>query len=824
MKKIHILHMIKRITFTLFLSLVLLSSINGQGWDFNFSIGSSGDVGNDVIHIPEFSDGKTFPVGLFSSDNSNHFHFSNITNEQSPGSASLFNPSGFSSMLNYTPVSSVMVGSDTTIVLSTQYDPETDKRNIYLSRYGTNPNAFPYELVWHQFFLDNNLFSASAAALDYTTDGELIILGTWQSEETTGGEYVNDVVLIKSNLSGQLIWTSLLTSEGDDRPVEVVTSPDGGYWLLKNVEANSSSADPTMWLVKTDVNGLLEWETNLGTNDTGYDMVATSDGGLAITGTNADEDLFVLKTDEMGFPLWRKDYNAPDRKMTGKGLVEDLQGNLITAGQVTFDANGEIDPFIAKLSSSGIALWERNYGKQDRPDGFNAIALTPGGNYLMGGYLEFENSPGFSFGLFAKTDTFGIIKGGLVHGNVFQDLNADCLPDTDEINLANWNVQVSNDSLNYFGNTDADGNYSIPVTAKAGDVTDYIVSIVPPSDYWAACANDIPIALEYLDTTNIDFSMVALIDCPFMEAQISNSNFRPCENANIYVQYCNTGTVTAEDAFIEITLDDYLSYNGATITPSVIDGQTYTFPTGDMAINSCLDFVISVEVSCDSTLQLGDALCIEASLFPDSLCAPPNQIWSGALLQLSYTCMNDSIQYQIENIGSDPTAQSLDYIIIEDAVLLLQNDFENLLPTDFEMPMSLPINGSSYHLMAEQEPGAPGPEWVSLGVMDCGEGPNSGSLNEVAQFVGGPFELIYCPLVVGSFDPNDKQAIPSGFGEDHFILPNTDIEYTIRFQNTGTDTAFRVVILDTLSQVLDPASIKVGSSSHPYEFRLLDEG
>ncbi len=107
--------------------------------------------------------------------------------------------------------------------------------------------------------------------------------------------------------------------------------------------------------------------------------------------------------------------------------------------------------------------------------------------------------------------------------------------------------------------------------------------------------------------------------------------------------------------------------------------------------------------------------------------------------------------------------------------------------------------------------------------MGCTDGTSS-PLIEFPQFVGGPFNLIYCNEVVGSYDPNDKQAIPSGFGEEHSILPNTDIDYTIRFQNTGTDTAFRVVITDQLSSLLDPATIKPDPSSHPYEFKLENQG
>ncbi len=48
------------------------------------------------------------------------------------------------------------------------------------------------------------------------------------------------------------------------------------------------------------------------------------------------------------------------------------------------------------------------------------------------------------------------------------------------------------------------------------------------------------------------------------------------------------------------------------------------------------------------------------------------------------------------------------------------------------------------------------------------------------------------------------------------IEPMTPIDYQIRFQNTGTDTAFTVVIRDTLSSWLDVESFKVGISDHTF--------
>ena len=66
-----------------------------------------------------------------------------------------------------------------------------------------------------------------------------------------------------------------------------------------------------------------------------------------------------------------------------------------------------------------------------------------------------------------------------------------------------------------------------------------------------------------------------------------------------------------------------------------------------------------------------------------------------------------------------------------------------------------------------------------------------------------------------SFDPNDKQVSPTGTGPEGVIPADTKwLTYTIRFQNTGTDTAYTVVVEDALSPYLNPASMQVLGSSH----------
>ncbi|MBK8955907.1 MAG: T9SS type A sorting domain-containing protein [Saprospiraceae bacterium] len=66
--------------------------------------------------------------------------------------------------------------------------------------------------------------------------------------------------------------------------------------------------------------------------------------------------------------------------------------------------------------------------------------------------------------------------------------------------------------------------------------------------------------------------------------------------------------------------------------------------------------------------------------------------------------------------------------------------------------------------------------------------------------------------VTGSYDPNDK-AVNKTFVEDT-LTPYKELIYTIRFQNTGNDTAFTVFIRDTLDPLLDARSIRLLQSSH----------
>ena len=68
-----------------------------------------------------------------------------------------------------------------------------------------------------------------------------------------------------------------------------------------------------------------------------------------------------------------------------------------------------------------------------------------------------------------------------------------------------------------------------------------------------------------------------------------------------------------------------------------------------------------------------------------------------------------------------------------------------------------------------------------------------------------------------SFDPNDKLAFPERSAQ--IIYPEEDLQYMVRFQNTGNFPAKDVVIIDTLDQNLDLSSLVVTGNSHFYRLR-----
>lgn len=87
-------------------------------------------------------------------------------------------------------------------------------------------------------------------------------------------------------------------------------------------------------------------------------------------------------------------------------------------------------------------------------------------------------------------------------------------------------------------------------------------------------------------------------------------------------------------------------------------------------------------------------------------------------------------------------------------------------------------------------------------------------------------DLLYASELRCAIDPNDKLVHPARreASKSNYTQLDETLRYTIRFQNTGNDTAFTVRITDTLSADLDWSTFQPLVASHPYRATLSPDG
>jgi hypothetical protein len=182
-------------------------------------------------------------------------------------------------------------------------------------------------------------------------------------------------------------------------------------------------------------------------------------------------------------------------------------------------------------------------------------------------------------------------------------------------------------------------------------------------------------------------------------------------------------------------------------------------------------------------------------------------------------CEGDSVRLKVKNIGVGDMQNTLEFIVTEDLIMYMSQPFQ--LQSGDSKEVVAPANGATWRMEAPQESGHPWGGWTATAIEGCGSINTLGLVNQMPLNSPNPFEAVDCRVSTSSYDPNDKQAFPTGYGTEHYLRANTDLEYLLQFQNTGTDTAFTVVLLDSLSTYLDAASVRPGASSHAYDFDVL---
>ncbi len=414
--------------------------------------------------------------------------------------------------------------------------------------------------------------------------------------------------------------------------------------------------------------------------------------------------------------------------------------------------------------------------------------------------------------------SFGSDYAAVISGHFFYDVNEDCNNNTEDP-LEGFYLRLVGENYTVYTTTYSSGYFSAFVAPGT-----YTPEVQLPNDYWIACPNLGEITVEQGDAAELEVPIQAAELCPYLEVDISAGFLRRCVVNDYYVYYRNTGTVDAEDAYVTVELDDFITLESSSIPWSVVDGNTYTFDVGTVPLGESGSFSLQVLVSCEA--ELGQTHCTEAHIYPDSICGPTDPAWDGASLMVEASCAGDSVHFVITNIGEDMQS-GVNYIVIEDDLIMYEGIL-NPLGSFETQDIPMEANGSTFRIEFHQTEGHPGESRPGFSIEGCGTNGqgtfSTGYVTIYPQDDANTFVSIDCQENIDSYDPNDKQGFPRGVGETHDIEANQDMEYLIRFQNTGTAEAINIIVRDTLSPLLDPGSIQLGASSHSYEFRLTDEG
>lgn len=713
--------------------------------------------------------------------------------------------------------------------------------------------------IWSQTYVIPDMQDPNA--IELTADGGFIVAGRTNA---TGA----DVLLLKGDADGNLEFEKRISVGQLDWAEGIAVLTDGGYAFC----GRGNQSFTRMFIGRTDSQGSVfsnfisgrlvldsdddcvldatpngqPWKVELNGATQDFSTFANADGEFEILADTGVYEVVIT-------PLWPTNPSTvalcqpvADLNLTnfyettalGDLIFETVQGPTeIISGYVFYDANGNCEFDSGEMPVECVTVpyavegsFETSYFGVTDENGYYEVAVPiqdwyyPGEFWwntfyncslgtctIDGAYVDVGNTFTQDIALQCGPDI------GVVSGTVFLDENNDCNFDiTSEEPLYAWQVllinTVTEDSI--FENTFSNGGYNFLVTPGT-----YEVQVLLPNATWQACTNPHTVTVDEGCHTGFDFPIQAAEICPLLEVDVSTNALRPCFQSNYYVQYCNLGSETATDAYIEVTLDSAMEFVSSPY-PVTQMGQVLTFDIGDVEPLDCQTIDFKIFLDCDA--ETGLTHCVEAHIFPDTTCVPLNPLWDLSSVQLSGKCEGDSVNFIIKNVGTGDMSQTLNYIVIEDNVLIRSEPFQ--LPSGEDSTFVFYPDGATLRMEAEQSAFHPGNSMPSIALEGCGTNANGGiSTGFVIQMPENdldPFVSIECLESVNSFDPNDKQGFPKGVGEGHFIRPNTELEYKIRFQNTGTAPAVNVVIRDTLSGFLDAENLRPGVSSHAYEFEL----
>jgi hypothetical protein len=234
---------------------------------------------------------------------------------------------------------------------------------------------------WEQTFLGNTYNFYLGHSVQQTIDGGYITVGEFKIN------YNQKVWLIKTDGNGQEEWNRTFGNPNlCYTGKSVLQTIDGGYIAVANVSytfQKNMSANDSTFVMKTDNNGIEQWNTILTGISYVEEIQPTIDGGYVLVGTGAT-NVALKKIDLNGIEVWHQTLGGAGYDY-GNSVQQTTDGGYIITGSTESFGNGDMDVYLIKTYANGQEQWYRTFDDVGFSDEGYSVQQTTDGGYIITG-------------------------------------------------------------------------------------------------------------------------------------------------------------------------------------------------------------------------------------------------------------------------------------------------------------------------------------------------------------------------------------------------------------------------------------------------------
>ena len=232
-------------------------------------------------------------------------------------------------------------------------------------------------------------FDGFRPAVQQTFDGGFVVATS--TESFGAGSW--DVWLIRTDGSGGTLWTRTYGGTDLDQGQSVQQLSDGGF-IVAGATYSFGADSGDVWLIRTDASGDTLWTRTYGGSrlDRGYSVQETTGGGFIVTGFTYsfgadDGDVWLIRTDASGDTLWTRTYDGGAGWDNGSSVRETSDGGFVIAGVTGLRSDSTGNVWLIRSDASGDTLWTRTFGGTGL-DFAESVEQTSDGGFILAGATE----------------------------------------------------------------------------------------------------------------------------------------------------------------------------------------------------------------------------------------------------------------------------------------------------------------------------------------------------------------------------------------------------------------------------------------------------